>query len=52
MEWLMANWLPLLGAIVVLLSGVIGILKLIPGNQGEGILEKIKNLLSKFLPGK
>ena len=51
-SWLFAHWLELLAGVVGLLAAILIILNLIPGDQGEGFIEKIKNFLNKFLPKK
>jgi len=51
-QWLLGNWVELLVGVVGLLGGVLVILNRIPGNQGEPIIKKIKNAISKVLPKK
>lgn len=46
--WLMANWMQLLLAVVALLSGVLAVLRIIPGNQGEAFLDSVLNFIKKI----
>jgi ABC-type uncharacterized transport system permease subunit len=47
-QWLIANWSPLLIAICALLTGLWGVLTIIPGNQGEAFLDKIIQFIKKI----
>ena len=46
--WIMANHEAVLGAIVALLSGIIAVALLIPGEQPEKTLQKIVDFIKKF----
>lgn len=47
-QWIVANWSVVLGAVMGLLSAVIGLALLIPGDQPEKALQGVLDFLSKF----
>ena len=47
-SWMVDNWQNLVGAIVALLSGVIAIAMLIPGDSPEKQLQKVVDFIKKF----
>lgn len=47
-NWVVANYQVIITALVAILSGVIGICLLIPGEQPEKALQGIVDFLSKF----
>ena len=47
-SWLLLHWEEILMAVGALLGAIIVILKMIPGEQGEGLLEKAKSFIEKF----
>lgn len=47
-KWLLENWSQLISAIIALMMAVIAFLMIIPGNQGEVILQKIVDFLKKI----
>lgn len=47
-NYVLANWQSILSAIVALLSGLIAISLLIPGDQPEKALQGVVDFLSKF----
>jgi hypothetical protein len=51
-EWLGQNYISVLTVLAAFLTGVLGILYLIPGNQGESVIAKILSILNKFLENK
>ena len=46
--WIVANYDIIIGAVVAILSGIIGIALLIPGEQPEKALQGVVDFLSKF----
>jgi len=47
-NWCMANWQALLNGVVALMTALIAIFMLIPGDQPEKSLQSIVDFLSKF----
>lgn len=47
-EFIVANYQAIISAIVALLSGVIAVCLLIPGDQPEKFLQSVVDFLSKF----
>lgn len=48
LQWLLANWQPVLGAIIAVLSALIALFLMIPGDQPEKALQSALDFLSKF----
>lgn len=48
-EYIVANMQSILIAVSALLGGVIGILLLIPGEQGESFLTRIRDFIAQFI---
>jgi hypothetical protein len=48
LEWILANYQAVIAAVVAVMTGVIGISLLIPGEQPEKTLQKIVEWLSAF----
>lgn len=48
LEWILANYQAVAAAVVAVMTGVIGISLLIPGEQPEKTLQKIVDWLSKL----
>lgn len=46
--FVVANYQAILAAITAILTGVIGICMLIPGNQPESFLQKVVDFIAKF----
>lgn len=46
--WIMANYEAVLAAVMALLSGIIAVALLIPGQEPERTLQKIVDFLKKF----
>lgn len=46
--WIAAHWMEVLGATTALLSGVVAICMLIPGEQPEKFLQGVLDFLAKF----
>lgn len=51
-EFLLAHGLELVGGLSLLLIAVIGVLKIIPGDQGEEKLQKIVDFLTRLIQPK
>lgn len=47
-KWLLENWSQLITAIIALMSAIIAFLMIIPGPQGEVLLQKIVDFLKKI----
>lgn len=47
-NWIIANYQPVISGVIALLSGVIAICLLIPGEQPEKALQGVVDFLSKF----
>ena len=47
-QWVMSNWNEVVLALIALLSGVIAIALIIPGEQPEKALQKIVDFLTKI----
>jgi hypothetical protein len=48
LTWAIANWHIVLGAVLALLVAVLGVLQLIPGNQGEAEIEAVIATVSRI----
>ncbi len=46
--WILANYEALITAVVALMSGIIAVALLIPGEQPEKTLKKLVDFISKF----
>ena len=46
--WIMANYEAVLAAVMALLSGIIAVALLVPGQEPERTLQKIVDFLKKF----
>jgi hypothetical protein len=47
-SWLLLNWVQVLGYLTAILTGLIGIFMLVPGDEPETTLRKIVDILAKF----
>ena len=47
-NWVVANWATVLGGVSAVLTGVIAIAMVIPGEQPEKFLQGVVNFLTKF----
>lgn len=47
-QWLLVNWSTLLNAIVAVLTALIALFMLIPGDQPEKALQSVVNFIQKF----
>ena len=48
MSWIIAHWQEVLGAVTAILSGIIAVFMLIPGDAPEKQLQKIVDFIKKF----
>lgn len=48
LQWIAENWSGMLNALIAILTGVIGISLMIPGDQPEKALQKIVDFLSNM----
>jgi len=48
MAWVISHWQELLGVITAILSALVAVFMLIPGDQPEGFLQKVVDFVKKF----
>jgi len=48
LKWILENWSALITSLIGLLMAVYGVLLIIPGNQGEAVIQKIADFLKKI----
>jgi len=47
-SWLLLNWAQVIGYVAAILTSLIGIFMLVPGEEPEATLRKIVDIISKF----
>lgn len=48
LDFIIQNWQAIIGILIALLGVILMILRLIPGEQGEGVIQSIADFLKKL----